>query len=170
MFNTPYSKELIQKYFQQNFPYDSLILLPSSCDIAEQIGQIINSLYGTPIIKDLLLKKTVSDVRDDIYTMSRKTEIDKATFSSLLSNLKNANKKDFITIKDISMKNRAYVKPFKLNNDSSLKNDLQKVSSVLIIDDIMSSGASINCAIQLLKWEYPNIAQIDVLTLFSSLD
>ena len=41
---------------------------------------------------------------------------------------------------------------------------------VLIIDDIMSSGATIDCAIHLLKGEYINIAQIDVLTLFSSLD
>ena len=47
---------------------------------------------------------------------------------------------------------------------------LQEVSSVLIIDDIMSSGASINCAIHLLKGQYMNIAQVDVLTLFSSLD
>ena len=47
---------------------------------------------------------------------------------------------------------------------------LQEVSSVLIIDDIMSSGATIDCTIHLLKGEYINIAQIDVLTLFSSLD
>ena len=165
-----HSKELIQKHFQGNFPYDALILLPSSCNIADQIGQIINSLYGTLIIKDSFLKKTVSEVRDDIYLMSRRYEIDTATFSSLISNLKGADENGLITIKDISMKNRTYVKPFKFNNDSNLKNQLQEVSSVLIIDDIMSSGATIDCAIHLLKREYINIAQIDVLTLFSSLD
>ena len=116
------------------------------------------------------MKKTVSEVKDDLYTMLRKNEISRATFSSLLSNLKDENNDDLVTIKVISMKNRSYVKPFKFSNDSNFKSSLEELSSVLIIDDIMSSGASINCAIHLLKGQYMNIAQVDVLTLFSSLD
>ena len=165
-----YAKNLIQNHFQSHFPYDALILLPSSCNIAVKIGEIINLLYGTLIIKDSFLKKTVSEVKDDLYTMLRKNEISRATFSSLLSNLKDENNDDLVTIKVISMKNRSYVKPFKFSNDSNFKSSLEELSSDLIIDDIMSSGASINCAIHLLKGQYMNIAQVDVLTLFSSLD
>ena len=70
-------------------------------------------------------------------------------------------------MKIIQTKLRHMINPFSLKEGQELKND--DSLKILLVDDLIATGTSIDCASNLLKELFPN-AKFECLSLFSMLD
>lgn len=151
------STQSVRQYFRDGFPFDCIMLLPSSHGISrywvEQFG------YDVPVLSDVLRKKTNQEIKQEVAQYYENRQIDKKIYEIIVRNCE--DDEAVFSLKNVPVQYRAWVKPFALSphayNLSGRK--------ILLVDDICSSGTSLVIAADLIRqYHYP--AEIAALTLF----
>lgn len=156
-----FATEKVQQHFHENFPFDYIVLLPSSHDItqnwAEQLG------YDIPILNNILRKKFNYEIKQEIDQLYQTKQIDKKIYTIITQKCIMDN--DVFALKHIPIPYRPWIKPLALNplTDHDLNG-----KRLLLMDDICSSGTSLLIANEILRQTY-DIDRLDALTLFGKI-
>ncbi|HDX0990397.1 TPA: hypothetical protein RNX34_002131 [Pasteurella multocida] len=155
-----YARDSIKDYFKTKFPFDAVIVMPSKHNIGYKLAHIIGELYQVHIITNYLTKNTPDAVINEII---HNPDIQPDTKQRIKTAIqRNMN---HLSIKGLQPKDRKYV--------SVLVNDVAwlpvNTRKVLLIDDIYSSGSTLNSAKKLVKQLSPQVEVVSALTLFSPL-
>lgn len=168
---------IIKKFLKMATP-DTIIVLPSSNKLNQQFAEMFVANSNCKIINDVLLKITVNDVIDCVYEEDSEFRIFygadfDAKYNELVNTInrnirKNKLNSDSIIFKrhwitDDEMRN--VIDRTMVLNCLSYGDDINN-KKVLLVDDIISRGASIREAIKVLKQQYDPL-KIDVITLLS---
>lgn len=155
-----YAQNSIQDYFKSTFLFDVVIVMPSKHEIGYKLACIIGELYKVHIIKDYLIKNKPKAVIDEIIS---NPDIKPDTKQRIKTAIK--RNMDHLAIKALQPKDRKYI-PVLAQGMACLPSNAKKV---LLVDDIWSSGATLNCAKKLVKQLSPQVEIVSALTLFSPL-
>lgn len=149
------SHNRISAHFSKNFNYDAIITMPSKHRIAYKLAKIISNIYNVPIYDNLFVKTTKKEA---IQSILNNKNLSADTKQSLKIRL---DSQVSFSIKNIPTIHRKYIQILKWNNVGF------NASRVLLVDDIFSSGATLEQAKNLLQ-QHKNV-EVDALTLFSPL-
>lgn len=150
--------ECVKQYFQAAFPFDYMVLLPSSHQISHYWATQL--AYPAPILSHILRKKTNQEIREEVFQLYQEKQMNQKIYEIITQNC--AENHAVFSLKNIPVPYRKWTKPFALNNTENI--DLNG-KNILLVDDICSSGTSLLMAADLLQQQYqPH--KIDALTLF----
>lgn len=153
-----YATRVVQTHFQSHFPFDYIVLLPSSHGISQHWVKMLG--YDVPIVHHILRKKTNGEIKQEINQLYVEKQIDRKIHHIITQNCMADD--DLFSLKNIPVPYREWIKPFAL---SDCQNHDLKGKSVLLVDDICSSGASLLIAANLLQ-QHHDTKSISALTLF----
>lgn len=155
-----YAKNSIRQTFQNNFPFDTVIVIPSNHDICSRLAKIISKLYSVYVIDEYFVKNSHQTAIDAIKK-------NKDITSDIKQHIKNAINRDKnkLTIKYVNAKYRKYVPILRWNHVELPPN----TKNILLIDDIFSSGSTLANAADIIKNSSPKVENISALTLFGAL-
>lgn len=160
----PSFNAILDKYLQGK-SYDFIIPMPSTHLISYRLAERVarETTNSCPILINLFAKKTVGEVCLEFKSIDIPAKFHIRRLS-LIKGLESANTPDkLISMKDIDVKLRPYISPFKLIENLDLNN-----KNVLIVDDLLATGTSLKCIEQLLLNDNNKIS-VDALCLLSSL-
>lgn len=126
--------------------YDAIVPMPSSHKISEMLARrVARCLPGRPpLITDILEKKSAGEVLEELQGLDPPEKL-KAHFGSLKQALEKVGGKTF-SMKDVNFRLREHISPLKLAPHTDTW-----ASSILIVDDLLASGSTLNSAARLLK-------------------
>ncbi|QDJ12973.1 hypothetical protein CEP45_03525 [Mergibacter septicus] len=155
-----YARNSIKDHFKSNFPFDTVIVIPSKHNIGYKLAKIIGELYKVHIVTDYLMKNTPQDAIDEIINNPHIN-------SAIKQRIKTAIQRDMknLTIKGLTPKDRIYIPILSVKKVSLPAN----ISNVLLIDDVYTSGTTLKRAKTLIEQYSPQVISISALTLFSPL-
>jgi len=162
--------KILNEYIAENKKdWDLIIPLPSSSQISLRFAQWIAKKHSIKINNTYLSKKLVEEIDSEIEILKNGKNIKASEVATIRSEIKKHKLKSNseFPMKIIQTKLRHLINPFSLNEGQELKND--KSLKILLVDDLIATGTSIDCASNLLKELFPN-AKFECLSLFSMLD
>ncbi len=136
---------------------DAIIPIPSSYSFCREFSGFLGEVLGIPVVEgDFIGKKTVAQVLDE--ASSTKPEFPKPYIRGLYKSQLKAWAKlppnTQVTMKRVDKKIRPYFNHLVLSELPPCLLD----SSVLIVDDIMASGTSMRCTVDLLRGQNVRVA------------
>lgn len=157
-----FAVETVQQYFQDNFPFDCIVLLPSSHTITNDWAKQLP--YDIPIYDNIFKKKFNYEVKQEVIQLYEDGKIEKKIHEIIIEKCIADN--NIFSLKHIPVSYRQWIKPFKLHpNMTHNFNDKR----ILLVDDICSSGRSLVIAHDILLQTYDQIKDINALTLFGKI-
>ena len=146
--------------------YDLIIAIPSKYKIPNIIAKRINKKLPQSMLHINFFEKcTINDILNSFdlnIVISKHTSIVKREISILQAS---TNKNAYFTMKNVTdAKIRHYFKPLKIGHDIEISEN----TKILLIDDLLSTGSSLNCAKEILLNKNKNL-KIDGLCLLSSI-
>lgn len=157
-----YIRQSIDKFFQSNFKFDAVIPMPSKHDIGQRVAHILEEQFDVKIIDDLFAKHSATDAIQIVLKSNLDESIKQSIKTALGRNIENK-----LELKNVLAKYRKFVPILKISDPTPT--EMNAINSVLLIDDILSSGSTLENARKLIKEHYPNIQRIDILTVFGPL-
>lgn len=158
-----YARLSIDNHFgRDDFSFDAIVTMPSKHDIGLKIAKIFEELFDTKTIDNLFVKRSASEA----IQMVLSSQLDEKIKQSIKTAL-SRNKLNKLELKNVDTKYRKFVPVLKLSD--SVSNQMDSIDSVLLVDDILSSGSTLDNARKLLQKHYPNVKHIGILTLFGPL-
>lgn len=154
-----YCETVLIKHFTE-FPFDAVIVMPSSHSIGVRLAKILAQQYNVPIYTDYFAK---SEVIESINTVIANQDIPMNVRQSIKTALSRNVEK--LELKSVKTEYRRYIPVLK-------KTDLElplEIHNVLLVDDIYSSGTTLNNARNIIKENAAHISSISALTLFGPL-
>ncbi|WP_225776509.1 phosphoribosyltransferase [Pseudomonas sp. Marseille-Q5115] len=146
--------------------YDLIIPLPSSHPIASGLARRAGRFQpDTPIAYGFFVKCSNAEVAETLRNLVSSGQIPRSRrrdVTSLINTL-SSSPNDLFKLKEVDNSLRPLTFPFKINEDLSVRG-----LSVLVVDDLLSSGTSIQTASRLLVASGAD--RVSALCLLSSLD
>lgn len=158
-----YIHRSIDEFFQDNFKFDAVIPMPSKHDVGQKVAHILEKLFNVKIIDDLFVKHSATEATRIAIASKNADERAKQAIKTALGR----NGEDKLELKNVPARYRKFVPILKFSEPTPV--EMNTINSVLLIDDILSSGSTLNNARKLIKERYPNIQHIDILTVFGPL-
>lgn len=144
--------------------YTLIIILPSKHKIGNFLAKRIRKrIPSATYSKDFFRKIIIQEVIDSINVNSVANKKHNKEIKTLLSEIKKNPTKEF-TMKEVPHNIRKYFNPLKVNKTINLNSH----ESILIIDDLLSSGTTIKSAKDMIH-NIKNCSNIDGLCLLSDL-
>jgi hypothetical protein len=143
---------------------DYVIPVPSRSKVAHMCAKRVGGYTGGKVEGSLLQKKMHRDVCSDLDLLLRSTPIHKQDKRDLASVRRDLGRSSstYFSMKNIDLPLRKYFAPFKVAKVAQIPAGC----SVLLVDDLLSTGTSLQCAKQLLALH--GITDVRFLCLFSS--
>lgn len=143
---------IINKYYSENC-FDEIVPLPSSKPVSLWVAKACSDALNIPLQKNAFFKATNANVLNQLIGIEDDQEI--IELRKLLEKSKpNGN----FTMKDLTQHQREFVQPIKANPYYHPK------ERILLVDDLVSSGASFKSAYSSLSDKFPQ-TNIECLTL-----
>ncbi|WP_081280894.1 phosphoribosyltransferase family protein [Stenotrophomonas maltophilia] len=141
-----------------------VIPIPSSSKVCQMVSRRVSRKLGAEFIDKLLTKKLHRHVRADIDLLLRAGNVPRADVNSLkkISHDLGRSLSTSFALKGIDIKMRKYFVPFSLARPE----DVPAGSSVLLVDDLLSTGTSLESASRILMSH--GVADVSYLCLLSS--
>ena len=152
-FNPNLSVILDRLLAQKN--YEVILTMPSSHKVVERFATKINRRISANclLITDIFTKKTFYEVYEDLQRLPL-TPKHKKDIIALRRSIERDTQRDpnkIFSMKEVNTKDRAFIRPLKINPERI--EILQKIQgkSILLVDDLLASGTTLTSAHNLLK-------------------
>lgn len=148
--------------------WDLIIPIPSSSTISLRLAHWIAKNCQIEIAETYLSKSLIRDIDSQLEILKRSKKIHAHDRTQINAKIKNngLQLEDEFPMKIIPANLRHLLNPFSLTSMAVVSQDPKKI---LLVDDLVATGTSIDCASSLLRNIFPN-AQFECLSLFSMLD
>lgn len=152
---------------QKEFGHVDLILpMPSSYDVAMTMAKALcKKLSGAKLLDDALEKRTLVEVKDSLLKLNLSKDEHRKLETAIKYQMRIGGSIANFSLKNIPIKLRKYTPPIKLKGLHSVSSTKLKI---LLVDDLVSSGVTLECAAACIRDRYPN-ADIVGVSLFSPL-
>lgn len=135
--------------------YEVILTMPSSHKVVERFATKINRRISANclLITDIFTKKTFHEVYEDLQRLPL-TPKHKKDIIALRRSIERDTQRDpnkIFSMKEVNTKDRAFIRPLKINPERI--EILQKIQgkSILLVDDLLASGTTLTSAHNLLK-------------------
>lgn len=137
--------------------YNVVIPMPSSSVVTACVARRIHRLCqanNAAIYYDVFSKKTYGEVYEELRAVTVDHK-EKQIIISLRRQIEKFLKSDsnrFFAMKDIDPSARRFIRPLKLNQDPVMLKKMLSGKSIVLVDDLLASGATLKSAEELLAW------------------
>ena len=149
--------DIISKHFSSTV-FDAVVVLPSSKPVAQWTADACCQALNLTQIDRVFIKAS----NDVVLTQIKPFQTDKQLIA-LRKRLETRKPDGIFSLKELSQHQRSFVNPVLLNPGVGLS-----VSRLLLVDDLVSSGTTLQSGCRLLKAQYPDI-DIECLSLLGPL-
>lgn len=144
-----------------NHGYDLVVPMPSNHNICKILSDRLVGIYGCHVAHGLFVKISIQDAESQLDSNATLTAAEKKSIRFKLKGQAKAGAINF-SLKDIPTADRHVFDPVKVNK----RIIGQKFSKILLVDDLYSSGRTLECAHRHVVSMFPG-AQVEALCLFS---
>lgn len=152
-----------------NKSFDIVVPLPSAYAVTGVLAKRVSRhLNGAQILDRLIEKRTVGEVLAELINDPPAIDsIHRRELGALKASLKKQPAKGrLFSMKDVDVKIRAYINPLKIVPSEAIKTT--EPLRILLVDDLLATGSTMNAAAALLQHRYPS-SHIEGLCLLSKL-
>lgn len=155
----------VQKIIEKIDIFDTIIVMPSSNPLVEEVGAMVHKIKGTKILDKCVFKREKEEILEEMPWQNF-TEKEKQKIWKAFDRMKGENFESKYFPKDQSIIDRFEMNLFK-SGDEFFYNEIHN-KNILIIDDTISTGFSLaNCSKVIKESYFPK--SITQLSLFSDL-
>ena len=157
---------ILEKYLINSLDWDYILPLPSSNKLTFAFAQRVQRQAKNGFCSNGLLSKiTAKQALSNVDLLEIKSS-DKARIKQAIKRFISQNSEETeFQIKSLHPKFRKHIGIFEWN--SSCHPVIPATSNILLIDDMVTSGTSLLCALNIVKHNYPR-STVEALTLFGS--
>lgn len=158
-------RKILPAYLDRGFQWDWIIPLPSSSPVSLRLANKVQKRTQRGVCyPDALVKLTAVNVLRNLDGLRISSKEKTRARNDIKRFIRNNGENAFFQIKSVSTDVRLHVNPLAWG---SLPLGTKPPQRILLIDDMITSGASLSNAESILKHRYPS-ARLEALTLFGS--
>lgn len=152
------AKKNLNLILSNHITFDLVIAIPSSSSIVTTLANRVSKITKTPLSKDIFRKKKNWEINRDIKNLLKTRRVSNVEIIKELRMFerrtsKKAMKNESFALKHVKHNTRQYFCTLSFDNT----HNASSLNRVVLIEDTISSGSTINCAKKLLERYNPNI-------------